>query len=1096
MNIEQWLNSLGMEQYIPIFLENEVSMEDLSDLDSSDLKDELGITKLKHRKTILHAIQSIELSSTEPEEPTCYPEGLLPNDLPTYLAHPWKELHQESHPRLKLHWLVDTAELIVRWTVALAFAERLSVEDPKLPVKATNILREHIERPTLGRWLLILRTIVHMPTVVDLLQGDLKNFATDHVDPAFSTVASGGNIQDSLLILRNHVAHGGGMATSTAEKLFAHHYTRLCSLLLKVKVLTQSMMILQVSEDEAVNLIGLNPRSIGIPQELPTGTWLLNNDVAGFLMPIARYEPVQQVTVGGELLEVSPQRIPMLYSRSGDGRLSYTPLGGTYAVSERYVTDHFRSMFRLDEPLVSQQSMTAGEYHWDGFLREARLISEDLVGRQEELSTVKRWLKSRKISGDENVIGWISGGPGSGKSLLMARLASDYGNSSHRGFYYHRFRGGDGRNSIRVFLELLQMALWSWKPLQEFTNAPDKDLEVEQLIEDITRRFAGLAQIPKVHPSAPPASFWVFLDGMDEIVSHSPTVMTLCEQLAGQHRLLLLAGRPDHGLQEFWSSERAHCLFPSGLPPMKKDDIRAMLVEGLGPARYTLLRRDKETNSGVENQFVDSVTERAHGLPLYVHLLLEDLRAGLLSVNDEKRLPDGLTAYYDDLMDRLGMSTVKRDLPLVVCLLARAEEPLTIESIAQLLDRLSTRWRRYIPRVEQALRAGRALVRQAPTSDGVIGWSLYHQSFREYVGGIEDEDGNQLTPPAKALAGVVEEADDLLIEACLQWKSLEEPSSLRSYVLRHAVKDLLDGNLQDEAIRLLSDIEFILCSKQIQDSYIPMFRMWEKVGVTYPQRYYIKTLRQTAQESENRDDLVRVLNFMEICVQFKWYDGMYDIPEMIAPKMLQLFGPSDPQTVHAYNKLGYLRFLNGDHRRSLEALEFNYHMVKKHIAVNDWQFVLVLNNLVLTHHALGNYSTVVDIANEWIAIMVEQHKDKVPAHARYLRARAIYELGDIEKAIEELQECIVMRSHSDHIHYTIGYMRTLSVWTEKLGEAEKALDIAINGFEYGRKLMGLKYYETQAVFNRVLELSTTLERLDLIETYQQKYGWAISSSVS
>ena len=84
----------------------------------------------------------------------------------------------------------------------------------------------------------------------------------------------------------------------------------------------------------------------------------------------------------------------MLYSRSGDGRLS-TLHSVEYAASERYVIDHFRSMFRLTNHW-SANKKDGCEYHWDGFLREARLTSEDLVGRQEELSTVKRWLKSRK----------------------------------------------------------------------------------------------------------------------------------------------------------------------------------------------------------------------------------------------------------------------------------------------------------------------------------------------------------------------------------------------------------------------------------------------------------------------------------------------------------------------------------------------------------------------------------------------------------------------------------------------------------------------------------------------------------------------------
>ena len=32
---------------------------------------------------------------------------------------PWSALWDEEHPRVKLHWLVDTAELAVRWAVVV-----------------------------------------------------------------------------------------------------------------------------------------------------------------------------------------------------------------------------------------------------------------------------------------------------------------------------------------------------------------------------------------------------------------------------------------------------------------------------------------------------------------------------------------------------------------------------------------------------------------------------------------------------------------------------------------------------------------------------------------------------------------------------------------------------------------------------------------------------------------------------------------------------------------------------------------------------------------------------------------------------------------
>ena len=96
---------------------------------------------------------------TEKADAQVYPPGLDPASMPTWLAHPWSALWDESHPRVKLHWLVDTAELAVRWAVTVALAEVLHGHDGTLPDTVSAQLRDHIERPTLGRWLAILRAL-------------------------------------------------------------------------------------------------------------------------------------------------------------------------------------------------------------------------------------------------------------------------------------------------------------------------------------------------------------------------------------------------------------------------------------------------------------------------------------------------------------------------------------------------------------------------------------------------------------------------------------------------------------------------------------------------------------------------------------------------------------------------------------------------------------------------------------------------------------------------------------------------------------------------------------------------------------------------
>lgn len=96
----------------------------------------------------------------------------------------------------------------------------------------------------------------------------------------------------------------------------------------------------------------------------------------------------------------------------------------------------------------------------------------------------------------------------------------------------------------------------------------------------------------------------------------------------------LCAGRPERSLPGVFSSDRFTHVFLGGmLPPMKADDIRGLLIEGTGSRKYDLVLRDEERvdpagGSVVANAAVDAVVERAKGLPLCVHFVVQDIPAG------------------------------------------------------------------------------------------------------------------------------------------------------------------------------------------------------------------------------------------------------------------------------------------------------------------------------------------------------------------------------------------------------------------------------------------------------------------------------------
>jgi len=262
---------------------------------------------------------------------------------------------------------------------------------------------------------------------------------------------------------------------------------------------------------------------------------------------------------------------------------------------------------------------------------------------------------------------------------------------------------------------------------------------------------------------------FIIADGLDEIAQHDHEFAKYLVKLPAQCITVIAAGRSDYGLDELMQQSDAERPLPDGLGPMSPTDIRAMLVLGLGSQRGQLIAKDQWVGDQVSNPFIDGVVERAHGLPIYVNLVLQDLHSSVFTIDQEDRLPQSLSAYYQELVSRLGLGTVQRDLPLVIAALSTVEEPLTDDALASLM---ASPWEEdhpiYLSRVDAALRVGDSLIRHAPNADGERGSTIYHQSFREFVIGRLGDNGQLISPPCNSLVDTLDEARKRLWRAALQ----------------------------------------------------------------------------------------------------------------------------------------------------------------------------------------------------------------------------------------------------------------------------------------------------------------------------------------
>ena len=141
----------------------------------------------------------------------------------------------------------------------------------------------------------------------------------------------------------------------------------------------------------------------------------------------------------------------------------------------------------------------------------------------------------------------------------------------------------------------------------------------------------------------------------------------------------------------------------------------------------------------------------------------------MFTIDQEDRLPQSLSAYYQEARVSSWFRDCAADLPLVIAALSTAEEPLTDEALASLK---ASPWEEdhliYLSRVDAALRVGDSLIRHAPNADGERGSTIYHQSFREFVIGRLGDNGQLISQPCSSLVDTLDEARKRLWRAALQ----------------------------------------------------------------------------------------------------------------------------------------------------------------------------------------------------------------------------------------------------------------------------------------------------------------------------------------
>ena len=714
--IAAWLDALELGRYAAAFEAADITPGICAGLTDDDLR-EIGVASLGHRRRLLEAFaadRDKRNGHSDPDIPAWVDE------LPTILAVGVDEWFREPDPVLRLWHACDVAELTLRLLAIAGLSElhaRERAGGAPLGAELRAQIRSRLEVPTLGKWQgLATGLAAHLGA--DSPAADLARLVKQDLVPLLDG-RPGDGPDGSLRQLRNQLAHGGGVTKARARTLLGGWLPHLSSFVAALRAA------------RGMRLVVRTPGGFGLLRG-PTATarpWAPTDAAERARLGQAFRTPGDIVLAGpATCLSLWPLSLyavaydegrgpgaaaPQVYVRRGEVGLVYTPIGSADA-AQHIAGEEALAAF---EQLIRPPPGTAERaFRVAGFEAQLDRESQQLVGRGEELVALHQW-----VTGAGNRWGSLLGGAGTGKSLLMARLASELAAGRMDGreagmVLPFRFKGGDERCNRESFLMFTAERLGA------------------RLGRTTGDAVPSMAELTALLQDAPP--MLILVDGLDEIVERDPEFIgEILRPLAEAGARVLGAGRPEARVTAPLGAAGAKEIFPGGLPLMREGDIRTMILERTGPLRRILLARDSETEGVVRNDAIERITRAAGGLPLYVNYVIGDLLSGRLTLRNLDRLPPTLAAYHERLLERGRIGDLALvGTPLLACL-ALAHEPLTPRALTGFLVAWGLVAEGESPGglVGTALRVLEPMIRLAPHESGEEGFLPYHHSLRQHM---------------------------------------------------------------------------------------------------------------------------------------------------------------------------------------------------------------------------------------------------------------------------------------------------------------------------------------------------------------------------
>ncbi len=691
-------------------------------------------------------------------------------------------------PRLLLFMLFEAVEGLTRFLTITVICDLAREGNGSLPLKQANAIIGSIDSPSFASWRDLCDYLVnHLPADSPLLrlQQDWPRFREAVLRPP-----TDGETEEevSLIELRNMMSHGGGLQRERADTLLGIWTSKVAAALHHLSWISELRLWGRAAD--GLHLFA-GTKSVPIPEtdSLPCGLIITEGQFAVVhdetvipLFPLGRWSE------GRRRGMIFPQVFARRNGR-GKGPLRFVVMGDSEAIQilggeeEEHA---FETLTRYQEIQTAKKAKKANkEPSWASVFEADAL---NLVGRRDDLALITAAVRRR-----ESGIVFVTGQAGIGKSALAAAvsetLRSDLDAEAGEQLLVFRFKDRDDRSKPMRFLK------WFAEELGAGPDEIDQFEEVEAFLDFLGTRLARRGSGDDSHRTI------VILDGLDELARGYPGFLPkLAMMLAEAPGCVTLATTRPGPVTDILTTAGGSAIYPHGLRDMSKDDLRDMLTARLPAVARRLVSEDIEQENQIYHVpgFLDTLVERAQGLPLYVELVAHEAEEKNLSLKrlvDPDWLPVGVLEFLGKLTEDGALSSAQGNGPFVACTLAMAREPLSAAEIGALVrrskkgeqaDAASEEWRSYIDNV---LRRLGGLLRVS-SEEGEERYRLLHTELEDFVIRSDRLNQDRIEVAAVLAEGALDPGDD----------------AATSYLYQHGPVHFLGRRAGDpEAVKALAD---------------------------------------------------------------------------------------------------------------------------------------------------------------------------------------------------------------------------------------------------------------------------------------------------